>query len=263
MFNIVKGGCSYRHPSSFNLSRPNGFNHYVLLLVKSPCEFHIDNSLMETSAGYAVIISPNTSYSYRNPHGDFVNDWLHFDVDDESFFNDIFPITNSLIPLSNTDICSNILQQIFWENSYSPIEYRQDNIDSLFNVLLHHLLHNHKERDNMHLKGPFYSELCAIRLNLRNALADEHCIKKYADELHISPSYFQHLYTNLFGISFQKDLIQARIDYAKTLLRSSDMPIAHIANICGYNNEVHFYRQFKDVTFCTPTAYRRKRQYTN
>ena len=67
----------------------------------------------------------------------------------------------------------------------------------------------------------------------------------FADTLGISKSYFQHLYKEFFGVSFQQDYIQMRIAYAQDLLETSDMPMEQIAEICGYTNEVHFYRQFK------------------
>lgn len=257
MINIIRGGCTNKHPNSFKMSRPNGFNHHVLLIVKSDSEFWIEDNHIIASPSQAIIIKPDTSYSYHNPNGEYINDWLHFDVDDNTELERLFPLTNTLIPLSDMDVCSGILQQIFWESSYTSKEYAKENIEALFKVLLNHISYNHANRDTIHLLSPFYSELCAIRLNMKNTIGDEHCIKKYADMLHISESYFQHLYTEQFGISFQKDLIHARIEYAKTMLHSSDATINQIAAMCGYNNEVHFYRQFKEIACTTPAHYRK------
>lgn len=75
--------------------------------------------------------------------------------------------------------------------------------------------------------------------------------------LHISESYFQVLYRRLFGVSFQKDLISMRIDYAKTLLETSDLSVSAVSEMCGYQTEVHFFRQFKSLTGTTPLRYRK------
>lgn len=37
----------------------------------------------------------------------------------------------------------------------------------------------------------------------------------------------------------------------------SDSQVGEISNLCGYENEVHFMRQFKKLTTLTPSEYRR------
>lgn len=95
-----------------------------------------------------------------------------------------------------------------------------------------------------------------IRLEIANSLTEPHSIEKHAKELKISASYFQYLYKKIFGVSFQHDLIQIRINYAKYVLLTSNLPIDQIAETCGYSNEVHFYRQFKKITGTTPAKFR-------
>lgn len=42
------------------------------------------------------------------------------------------------------------------------------------------------------------------------------------------------------------------------LLDHTDLTIEQLTELCGYRSEVHFYRQFKAVTGCTPAQYRRQ-----
>ena len=53
-----------------------------------------------------------------------------------------------------------------------------------------------------------------------------------------------------------QDLISARIEHAKLQLRLSDMSVSSLALFCGYENELHFMRQFKKRTGLTPSQYR-------
>jgi len=99
--------------------------------------------------------------------------------------------------------------------------------------------------------------LQSLRLHLRNTITDQHTIKESAKLVGLSESYFQYLYKSLFEISYQQDIIQMRIDYAKYIITTTNIPIERIADICGYTNEVHFYRQFKKSTGSTPSKYRR------
>ena len=93
---------------------------------------------------------------------------------------------------------------------------------------------------------------------MQNNPSTPRSLDDYAGRLGISKSYFQHLYTELFSISFQQDIIQFRMEHARYLLTTTDLTLSQIAEICGYNNEVHFYRQFKQLTSITPAQYRKQ-----
>ena len=56
------------------------------------------------------------------------------------------------------------------------------------------------------------------------------------------------------------DVIEARIAKAMQLLEFSDLRIQEIALQCGYNNESHFMRQFKEKVGMTALRYRQSRQ---
>ena len=75
----------------------------------------------------------------------------------------------------------------------------------------------------------------------------------------ISRSHFQRVYKELFSISCGDDVIRARIEKSKQLLVYTDLRIQEIALQCGYSNESHFMRQFKDKCGITATQFRKKR----
>ena len=83
-------------------------------------------------------------------------------------------------------------------------------------------------------------------------------IKSLAKEMNISEGYFYHLYKSEFAISCIDDVINARLQKARQLLTSTKMKIYEIALNCGYHNERHFVRQFKQFVGATPTEYRKK-----
>lgn len=257
MYQIIRGGCETRHTSSFVMSRPEGLQNYIVLIIHSAGQFHIGDTQYDLIPGHAVVIAPNTPYSYSNPSGDYIDDWLHFDVSDSAYFQNLYPMTNQLIPIGKTEPLTFFIRQILWEASYAPSAYAAENIDSLFTVLINHLLAAYDNRHLFKNVNPYEAQLQALRLELQNTLAEKHSIKEFARNMGVSESYFQHLYTDCFGISFQKDYINLRIEHAKYALSTSTLPIEQIAEICGYANEVHFYRQFKAVTGMTPAKYRK------
>ncbi len=256
MYTVITGGCNSKHPHTYKMSRPNGLTNYVLLIIRTGGCFDIDKKVFEVTPGQALIISPNTPYSYGNPDGEYIDDWLHFMPDDPCDFEKHYPIINEPFSIGNTELFTFLIKQTLWEYNYTPPEYSTENSDALLTVLFNHLLSSHKEK---HLKPPvpYQNRLQQIRLELQNSFSSEHTIDYYSKKLGISSSYFQHLYTELFNISFGQDVIRFKIEQAAFLLTTTDLTLEQVAKICGYNNEVHFYRQFKQVMSITPAKYRK------
>jgi AraC-like DNA-binding protein len=64
-------------------------------------------------------------------------------------------------------------------------------------------------------------------------------------------------FKNDMGISPEQYLQRIRINKAKSLLLTTDLPISRIALFSGYSNEQQMFRQFKKHVFMTPGDYRR------
>lgn len=261
MFHVMRGGCTSRHPYPFRLSRMHGIKNYVLLLVHTAAHFQINGIDMSAMPGHAVLIAPQTPYSYYNLSGEYMDDWLHFeyipDTPEQITFS-VFPTTNKLFPVRNMELYSLLIRQLLWEKFSAPPGYQKQNIDALFFVLFSHLRYDSEHPQPLLPPIPFEKKLREVRSQMENSPQKEHSIASYAQELKISESYFQHLYRKLFKISFQKDLIKLRIEHSMELLDHTDLTIEQITELCGYRSEVHFYRQFKAVAGCTPAQYRRQ-----
>ena len=64
MFHAIKGGCNTSHTKGFQISRPNGLNNYVILIIKSYGEFMIKGKPYTAAPGSAILFAPDTPYSY-------------------------------------------------------------------------------------------------------------------------------------------------------------------------------------------------------
>ncbi len=255
MFQIYRGGCNTRHSDNFFMSRPEGTSTYLLLVVKTPALFHVDNRTVDVTPCQAVVITPGTPYSYSNPCGEYMDDWLHFDCPGEDALNGL--AVNNFFQIANADLISFYIRQLLTEQAYTDISCRQENIDSLMRVLLNHLYLFSQNKRAVRGYGPYDSALRQARITLQSNIASPPSAEKLASQIGISVSHFQHLYTNLFGIPFQKDIIQIRVNYVKYLLETSGLTMEQIMENSGYFSETHFYRQFRQMTGMTPADYRR------
>lgn len=55
-------------------------------------------------------------------------------------------------------------------------------------------------------------------------------------------------------------IAEQRLARARTLLRTTSLPLAQIAAQCGYANAAHLSHRFRDTQGATPGAYRRAMQ---
>ena len=72
----------------------------------------------------------------------------------------------------------------------------------------------------------------------------------------LSPSRFAHLFRQFTGLAPMKFLEIHRIERAKHLLLTTDLPVQEIGFSCGFTNSQHFSTRFRSLTGQSPSAYR-------
>ena len=104
----------------------------------------------------------------------------------------------------------------------------------------------------------YKEQIYRLRRSLISQPQKERDMDSISRDIGISRSHLQRLYKQLFGVTVKDDIISARIKRAMQLLMNTDMRIQEIAEQCGYNNESHFMRQFKEKCGMTAIQYRKQ-----
>ncbi len=81
-------------------------------------------------------------------------------------------------------------------------------------------------------------------------------LAEMAGVAHMSPYHFSRLFKESTGLTPHRYVIQRRVQRARELLRSSALPIAEIAFLCGFANQSHLNRHFKRLLGVSPKALR-------
>lgn len=255
MFSVIRGGCFSRHSSDFIMERPHGLPYYVLLIMKTYAELNIEGIHKTCKPNSALLIKPDTPYSYKNPNGEYIDDWIHFTCTFDDLSEYDTAIFHTGFPVNNTGILTTYIHQILWESQFSVSPSKENYVDTLFRLLLNHIYEDFNT-NAIEEYNPYRYRLQRLRLEIQASPYRNYTAKEIAGNLKISTSYFQYLYKLFFDISFHADVINMRIEYAKEFITTTDLPLEQIAYASGYSSEVHFYRQFLSKVGMTPGEYR-------
>ena len=255
---FVNVGCNYRHSSSFYINRPYGSGDYLLLIIRSKSVVTFGDGEIPIPRGSALIFKKGTPQYYRADGEEYVNDWIHFDLEEgeEVSFSALEIPFDTVIPLEKTDRFCEFIQNIFLER-YSENPQKQRSMKCWFDLLLCKLSEEiHRPRhQNEH---PYYERFCRLREEIRMEPQKDWSVPEISRQMHLSRSYVQHLYKLFFNTSIVSEVQSGRMESAGYLLASTDMTVGSVAQHCGYASDVHFMRIFKNVTGMTPSEYRQR-----
>lgn len=85
-------------------------------------------------------------------------------------------------------------------------------------------------------------------------------LDQIAASLHLNKYYMCHCFKEVTGETINVYLSNRRLDEAKKLLRTTDLPIGRIFDEIGFNSAIHFSRLFKQHVGVTPQTYRKINQ---
>ena len=249
-------GYNHVHDVDLNINRPLGSGDYLALIVKSPAVFTINGRDLHTPPNIFFLYPKDAPQYYRADGETFANDWMHMDFSsaDEEYIRNLKIPMETPVPLNDTEAFSMLINSISLEH-YSSNAQKESTIDCFLHIFFNKLSEQIADRA-ANWKEKNYDKLSLLRSKIYSRPYLKWDIANLSHQICLSPSYFQHLYKKQFGITCKADIIKARMEYAKLLLRNTSMSIHHVSEQCGYENDVHFMRQFKQLMGITPTQYR-------
>ncbi|MEY8355478.1 AraC family transcriptional regulator [Lachnospiraceae bacterium 54-53] len=257
MISVFNCGYESRHRKTLDMLRPEGSSDYTLILIKTEAFFEYGNVYTELLPNTAILYDKHSYVHYGCRTPDYNDDWIHFDLEEEDlpFLTDLEIPFHTPVFLSYAGQLSEYIRLIVLEK-HSAKHYRKQILDSLMRTLLYSLASQIHARPEKGASHKYYSVMNDLRISILNAPHRKWTVEGMSDSVHMSSSYFQHLYKELFGTSCMQDVISARLKNACFYLRTTEMSIQSLAGFCGYDNEFHFMRQFKKYTRMTPSQYR-------
>ncbi|KYC37829.1 AraC family transcriptional regulator [Scytonema hofmannii PCC 7110] len=134
--------------------------------------------------------------------------------------------------------------------------------DSMATALSAHLLRHYSTRE--HKLREYEDGLPKDKLKQAIEYINEHLtdkeklsLEKIATKLNISHYYFCRLFKQSTGMAPHQYLIQQRVERAKQLLKHTKRTVTDVAIECGFANQSHFAKHFRQHTGVTPKEFRK------
>ena len=102
------------------------------------------------------------------------------------------------------------------------------------------------------------TRLYALEYYMRSFYNNHPSLEALARSLHLSLSQTDRTVRQLYGMTFSEKIREIRVEEAKTLLLTTNVPIYQISSSLGYSTVHNFHLAFKQLTGQTPGSFRRQ-----
>ena len=242
------------------VSLPSGMPDMMLLMLHAPAFLTLGDVRLTADGGDTVLVQKATPLRLTAAQGDLLYDFLCFDTGkDSGFYQSLRIPENVLLRSSDPDFLAALTERLCAE-FYGNSQRRSDMLDCLLRALLIRLSETGGTvtAKAAAFSDPHYAELVRLREKIYANPQEKWTVEMLCSEVNMSRSYFQLIYRETFGMTCIADVINCKMNRARDLLTATGFTISHIAQLCGYDNEEHFMRQFKKLCGVTPTVYRRE-----
>ena len=142
------------------------------------------------------------------------------------------------------------ISEIIKEFQVKKIFYREKNSVQLQNLLID--LTRHQQLGNIH-NDVVRQVIQYIDAHSTGRISNA----QIGSDLNYNPNYLNKLMIQHTGMTLHQYVLQSRLDYAMTLLHTTDRSVNDIALELGFHSLSHFSNYFKKETGTTPMLYRR------
>ncbi len=104
------------------------------------------------------------------------------------------------------------------------------------------------------LSPAVYHAMQYIHLHFREEIS----ATDIAKDSGFSPNYFSTLFKEQTGMSIKHNILEHRVEYAKRLLRYTDLSITDICYVVGFNSTSSFFKAFTHIVGVSPRDYKRQ-----
>lgn len=251
-------GYNNRQSEFYSFSQPAGSEFLTLYIFKTPAVIILESNInIGVPANSFIFIERAAPYEIHAAADGLIMDWIEIGTRDSQELLVSYNIcSNKLYKLPACNKTDSVLEIIMYEY-YRLNPNKEEIIKNSVNTLML-ILSDQTKTEYKNIDSPYYEQLVEMRKKIHSCPSRKWTIDELCRDINLSRSYFQLLYRETFGITCINDVIEYKINLAKKSLADTRNTVSAIAQMCGYDSDVHFMRQFKKITGMTPSEYRKQ-----
>lgn len=259
---VLPVSCGYHHTGpqdeeDYCMSRPHGRLDYQIIYIQNGrARFDIGGQERDVASGQVVIVPPKTPHSYcLIREREALDYWLHctgYGVSQwaATFAQADFPC----MTIGQSRKVADMFRSIMLELQRKEPEY-VGVASGLVMQLMHYIVRKQiRLEDEAVQPRDIRIDQCVTLMH--EQYARDWTIEQLAAQVHLSPSRFIHLFTQIHHMSPYRFLNRMRISKAKEFLDNEHLTIGEVSRMVGFSNPQYFSRLFHQEVGMSPTAYR-------
>ncbi len=228
-------------------------------LVTSGSGYHIFNGEQSSFEKGTVILSHHSDYHYVMPNDtvELFNISFGQNVISKKLSSKLDSLIHGLCFKLGEDAYSTIfnLFKILAEEK----EVTKENLQYIVNLIECILIKIFENADQTKDETPLTSMQQAI-LYIHSHFTENPSLEDIAKMFHYHPKHFCTAFHKKTEVKYSEYLSRLKVDYASTLLSTTNHDIEHICSVSGFGSIVNFRRVFKEFFGVTPLKYRQEKR---
>lgn len=212
---------------------------------------HINNNKYPVRADHIICAKPGQLRHTRLP---FQCYFVHLMVEEGTLYDYLSAVPDYFLATDRAAY-QELFEDIIKASSF-PFEGSDLYLAGKIYVLIYKLYKEHKQAQiTISTERDFINEAITF---MNQHYTENPRLEDVADAVNISPIYFQRIFSKAMGRSPYDYLLSKKLDAAKKLLLTTNMPLSAIALQSGFSSQSYFGYVFKRELGITPLSYRKK-----
>lgn len=252
------GQSHYDHRYSWDTHRHCHAEYELHVLLEGSCRLEVEDQQLTLQKGQGIILVPGEYHRPRAYWDGFCRFTLAFSPKTEALANTLLQALPTSRVFSAEDSLQQLCADTFREYAAGN-SFKQEQLQALLTLLTVGLLRQ------LSVEQPNEDAADTLTEHQRISRIDDFFEKNFTDSageatlaesLHLSRRQLDRILWKNYGMNYRQKLIQARMDQAAWLLRTSRLRVSQVAQQVGYNSDSAFFQVFRQQFGMTPSQYR-------
>jgi len=236
--------------------RQNLDSYLIAAVVEGKGSLTINDKTYNISKGECFFIDCRTPHFYKSDEKDpWEIVWIHFNGGMSQQYYELFLSQyKNVFKSIMFDRIVSVITEIININEYNDVNTEVITSKLIMELLTYVLTVNKETND---CDSALNKKLSAVYDYINRNFNSDISLDELSSQFYISKFYLTREFKKLYGKTIFQQIITARINYGKELLRFTDKTVEEIAHLCGFNDQSYFARQFKKIENLTCFSYRK------